>query len=94
MHAPQSQFLSEVQARRSQWCGDVELALQSVLPGHLKAPPTHETGEHPFASASAAVAHAYPVAHLNPSAEQLAIAQPCASALERVGAQVVPAPHA
>jgi hypothetical protein len=94
MQAPQSQFLSEVQTRRSQWCDDVELALQSVLGGHLNAPPTHGTGEHPFASAPAAAAHVNPVAQLNPSAEQLAIAQPCTSAPVRVGAQVVPTPQA
>jgi len=58
MQAPQSQVLSAVQARRSQWCGDVEAALHSVLAGHRKPPPTHETGEHPFASASAAGMHA------------------------------------
>jgi hypothetical protein len=34
MQAPQSQPLSEVHARRSQWCGAVELALQSVFGGH------------------------------------------------------------
>jgi hypothetical protein len=33
MQAPQSQFLSEVQVRGSQLCGDGEPALQSVLGG-------------------------------------------------------------
>ena len=64
MQAPQSQFSSEVQARRSQLCGDIEPALQSVLGGHRKPPPTHETGEHPFASASPAGVQAYPLGHL------------------------------
>ncbi|MEA2697484.1 MAG: hypothetical protein QOI66_1755, partial [Myxococcales bacterium] len=54
MQAPQSQFLSEVQVRRSQLCGAVEPALQSVLGGHRKPPPTQERGEHPFGSASGA----------------------------------------
>jgi hypothetical protein len=33
MHAPQSQLRSEVHERRPQWCGDGELALQSVFDG-------------------------------------------------------------
>jgi hypothetical protein len=90
MHAPQSQALSEVQARRSQWCGDVEAALQSVLEGHRKLPPTQEVGEHPFWSEAAAAAHAKPARHWKPSVEQLAAAQPFSSAPIRVGAQTNP----
>jgi hypothetical protein len=92
--APQSQLLSEVHARRSQLCGDVEPALQSVLGGHLKAPPTQETGEQPFTSAPALAEHAVPAGHLYPSVEQLATAQPLTSAPARVGAQVSPLAHA
>jgi hypothetical protein len=92
--APQSQLLSEVQARRSQLCGDVEPALQSVLGGHLKAPPTQEIGEQPFTSAPAPGVHAVPAGHWYPSVAQLATAQPLTSAPARVGAQVRPFAHA
>lgn len=61
MQAPQSQFLSEVQARRAQWFGDGELAEQSVFGGQWKAPPTHEMDEQPFGFASGPGAQAYPV---------------------------------
>lgn len=92
--APQSQLLSEVHARRSQLCGDVEPALQSVLGGHLKAPPTQEIGEQPFRSAPAPGEHVVPAGHLYPSVEQLATAQPLTSAPAREGAQVSPFAHA
>jgi hypothetical protein len=92
--APQSQPLSEVHARRSQLCGDVDPALQSVLGGHLKPPPTQEIGEQPFASVPAPGTQAVPTGHVYPSVEQLATAQPLASAPARVGAQIRPVEHA
>jgi hypothetical protein len=64
MQAPQSHCLSDVHARVSQWCGDVELALQSVLTGHLYAPPTHDTAAQPFASEVGPGAQVKPSAHL------------------------------
>jgi hypothetical protein len=51
MQAPQSQVLSEEHARDAQLCSSVEPALQSVLTGHLKAPPTHDTAAQPFMAA-------------------------------------------
>jgi hypothetical protein len=53
MHAPQSQSRSLAQARRSQWCGDGEVALQSLLGGQATPPPTHDTDEQPCGSTSA-----------------------------------------
>jgi hypothetical protein len=93
MHAPQSQLLSSVHARRSQWWGDVELALQSVLTGHLNAPPSHETAEQPFGSRSCPAPQVQPSGHLKPSVSQRAIAQPLASAPARAGAQTLPVPQ-
>jgi hypothetical protein len=60
MQAPQSQVRSEVHGRRSQWCGDGEVALQSVFGGHWKPPPTHETAEQPFGVRLGPGAHVYP----------------------------------
>jgi hypothetical protein len=64
MQAPQSQFLSDVQVLRWQWCGDVEVASQVVLSGHLNPPPTHETSEQPLGVWFCPGPHAYPAGHV------------------------------
>ena len=93
MQAPQSQVLSSVQGRDAQPCGAVEPALQSVLTGHLKAPPTHDTAVQPFEVALGPGAQVYPSGHLKASVSQRAVAQPWVSAPARVGAQVSPLGH-
>jgi len=64
MQAPQSHCLSDVHLRASQSCRDVEPALQSLLNGHLYAPPTHDTAAHPFGSELGPGAHVNPSGHV------------------------------
>ena len=94
MHAPQSQFRSDVHVFLWQWCGEVDFESQAVFCGHVKPPPTHETSEQPFGVWFCPEPQVVPAGQVYPSVAQLANAHPCASAPARVGAQMNPAAHA